>query len=202
MSTILNDNAAALYKISRFKEFTHLNLDIKEKAFETLEFIENNIWNELYNNDDCNDSSDYLRVSRYANKRIYEIPKVCFRDDEQEDIEEELEDLPTKQINKISFVKITFIFLTIVIMIFSIKSFFIQRETKANILENVNTEQSALNELDKIYWRINDLNLMIRDELIVQKEARKIEKTSIDKVKNYEKEQTELRLQALTISNK
>ena len=188
---ILCDSAPALYKATKFQDFISQNLDKKEKALNTLDFIEKNLGVELYNNDDNDDYSDYYRISRYENKKIYEIPKICFISDEKngDDIEEE-------KVKKTSYVWNVKVISWVIVWFFII--FILSSITFANInnkIEKIENEKIE-NIKNEIVENINSIS----SELIKQEKLRREIEKSIEKVKKLEEENKNKRDEMISLA--
>lgn len=198
METItLNNNSVELYQLKRFTDFTSPNLNIKEKAIETLEFIQENIWKTLYNKDDCEDTSDYYRVSKYENSKIYEIPKVCFEEIQQIQQEEEYEEIEQNKITDfIKNLNLDLKTIFIIIQTFIIALTLLNTGTKANIQEikqESPQEITIQNEFDILTQKSNKNTEVISQELQEQKRLRDLIQKSIQVVKTLEKENQDIR---------
>lgn len=198
METItLNNNSVELYQLKRFTDFTSPNLNIKEKAIETLEFIQENIWKTLYNKDDCEDTSDYYRVSKYENSKIYEIPKVCFEEIQQIQQEEEYEEIEQNKITDfIKNLNLDLKTIFIIIQTFIIALTLLNTGTKANIQEIKQEpiqEITIQNEFDILTQKSNKNTEIISQELQEQKRLRDLIQKSIQVVKTLEKENQDIR---------
>lgn len=187
---VLHVDAPAYYKNKNFESFISQNLDLVDEAKNTLAFIEENIGKELFNNDDCEDSSDYYRVSRYEWKKIFEIPKICFEtiENNENDIIEAKEE---KIIPKIKMsgekIIIAILFITFIFQAFYNPG---QKQVEASVID-VKSEFEILTE------KQSENLIKIWKQLEFQKEKRDEIRESKEIVTVLEKENSEIRKQLL-----
>lgn len=186
-------NALALYMASDevIKWITSKNLDIKEEIQEKIEFIKlvegKDIIIKWYDEEN-------VFISQYDNSKKYQFPLFILDNWENQEEQEEKEENILFNYFKKNMITIFWILFVICLC-----SWLLLYRDYLEYAKHEETKQ--ISEFDIKYNRINEINLIIANELEIQKNARQIEKDSIKKVAELEKEQTNLRLESLNLSH-
>lgn len=196
-------NALDLYMMSKEvkKALIWNNLNLKYEVTEKIEFLEENIWNEVFVHWLDQDTLT-IKISKYEKWKIYEFPFTILSDIEEEEIQEEEEQIQEEK-KETFFEKNKIIILPLIAMISIFGYIIIPKSSLVEALDN------EISQFELNYQEINKINDQISQELENQKEMRKMKEEidkkineSIKRVQDNEKKQNEIRLDSLNLSNK
>ena len=185
-------NALAIYMASAdvIKWITSKNLDLQDEIREKIDFLKLVEWKEI--NIKWYDDENVF-ISQYDNSKKYQFKLDILESESESEDEEKIENSLLFNPRRKMFIAYFIIgmFLSLIFLFLYLNYFESKKDS-----EDVTVTQFELN-----YKRINDINLIIASELNIQKEARQIEKDSIKKVWELEKEQIKIRFDTLNLSH-
>lgn len=207
MKAEIKINAVDLYMSSLEvkKALTWNSLNLKDEVKEKIEFLEENLWKEVFIKW-INKEEKLVKISRYENHKIYEFPPIILLEEKEEldEIPNEIQEIQEEK-KETFFEKYKIIIIPIIFMITLFWYIIIPKSSLVNAWE----WEKKISQFELNYQEINKINSEIVTELENQKEMRKMKdeidkkiNESIKRVSEKEKKQTEIRLETLNLSNK